>query len=74
MFTLNTFYTIIDVLGITHRRIFYLKTNVSETGLLSPSSGKSLLSWTQPIELVPVSVDGRYMPEDRTLHNLKSYG
>jgi hypothetical protein len=34
---------------------FYLKHNVSETGVLSSSSGKSLLNWVQSIELVPVS-------------------
>jgi hypothetical protein len=40
---------------------FLFKNNISEAGLLSPSSGKSRLSWAQSIELVPVSVNTNFI-------------
>jgi hypothetical protein len=46
--------TIIQSLDIIHHPVCYLKYNVSDIGL-SPSLGKSLLSWAQSIKLVPIS-------------------
>jgi hypothetical protein len=46
--------TIIVFLDIIHRPIFLLKTQCFGDWKLSPSSGESLLSWTQPTELVPI--------------------
>jgi hypothetical protein len=46
--------TIIAFLDIIRRPVFHLTQNVSET-ILSPSSGKILLSWAQTIDIVPIS-------------------
>jgi hypothetical protein len=45
-------------MDITHHPVFYIKQR-SADWVLSPSSGKNLLSWAQLIELVPIS-----RPED----------
>jgi hypothetical protein len=42
------------LLDIIHRRVFIYKQRFGDW-ILSPSSGKSLLSWAQSIELVPTS-------------------
>jgi hypothetical protein len=45
---------IIAFLVSIHRRVSYLKETFRDW-ILSPSSGKNLLSWAQLIELVPIS-------------------
>jgi hypothetical protein len=48
--------TITEILDIAHGRVLFLfKTQRVGDWILSPSSGKSIFSWAQSIELVPIS-------------------
>jgi hypothetical protein len=67
------FCTIIDILDIIHHAAFFIKNNVSKSGILSPSSGKSLFCWAQSTELIYISGVGLFYLKTETESSLRNF-